>query len=160
MTFQNQFPLENNVSQPVEDTEIENGNYFKNTGATGVVLNNYRAAKQALQEAQEAERKAKENVLNHIKERMHTGTNRFKTDFYTLKVVNQPTYSIDTTNMQHLQQCMQWVQQCCGDEVASTLLNWKPSLNKKVYDSLPVQVQQVFNQFVVMKISQTFTLEE
>ena len=177
MTFTGAFPLEDvpmdkevkNKTKEVK-TDVQNeqsfksekkiDGHFENKTASGVVLNNYKVAKEELKAAQEKEKELKTIVLQHVGE-LHEGTNRFTTNFYALKITKTPTLSIVAPDMNYFGQCLQWIDQCVGAGVSAQLVTWKPSLNKKVYDELPEEIRKVFNQFVELKYnSPTFTLED
>ena len=179
MTFNGRFPLENvpmpngeqnvqpngkeiianKVKKSVSEKKVDG--YFKNADATGVILNGYTEAKKALENAKNEEKRWKDLVMNHIGERLHDGTNRYTTDFNCLKIVKQPTLSLEISDMTYFQQCLGWIAQCLGNETANNLISWKPSLDKRTYDSLPEEIKAVFNQFVTLKYnSPSITIEE
>ena len=173
MTFTGRFPLENvpmdnteEVNKKVDKevqpkTEKKIDGYYKNADATGVVLNGYSKAKEALDNAKKEEKHWKDLVMNHIGEKLHEGTNRYTTDFNCLKIVKQPVLSLEITDMNYFQQCLGWISQCLGQETAAALVTWKPSLDKRTYDALPEEIKSVFNQFVTLKYnSPSITIED
>ena len=132
----------------------------QSTRAKGVVLDNWRHAKNELSEAQAKEKEAKANVMAYIKTELQDGTNRFKTDHYTLKVAHAQKYTVAKDDLGALNGALQAIANICGADVAGQLLSWSPTLNKRVYDSLPQEAKTFLDPFITMTYTDTFSIEE
>ena len=128
--------------------------------AKGVVLDNWRHSKEKLAQAQSEEKQARSNVMEYIKSELKEGTNRFSTNHFTLKVAHAPKYTVAKDDLAALNAAMQTIAQICGNEVAGQLLSWLPSLNKKVYDTLPDNAKQIIGAFLTMTYADTFTVDK
>ena len=140
-------------------SEVAHDENFESTQATGVVLDNWRHAKDQLTKAQAEEKKAKAVVMNYIESSLKEGTNRFKTNKFTLKVAHAAKYSVAKDNLSGLNAAMQKIAESCGNEVASQLITWSPSLNKKAYESLPEYAKSLIDEFITLTYSDTLTIE-
>lgn len=141
-----------------DEIEVE-AEEVQSTRAKGVVLDNWRHAKNELSEAQLKEKEARSNVMAYIKEEIKDGTNRFKTNHYTLKVAHSQKYSVAKDDLQALNGALQAIANICGNEVAGQLLTWSPSLNKRVYDTLPAEAKAVIDPFLTLAYTDTFSIE-
>ena len=68
---------------------------FDSKTATGVVLDNFRHAKQNYDVAKKDLDEAKGNVIAHIGKEISVGTNRFATNHFTLKTSVSKKYDVD-----------------------------------------------------------------
>lgn len=144
-------------SKPAKNVKEE----FNSSGATGVVLDNWRRNKVAYDEAKARLDESKENVISHLQGKIDVGTNRFATNHFVLKTTMNVKYDVDSSDMNRLNILLNNIALKCGAEVASNLLKWKPSLNVKVYDSLPDDVKQELNSVITMSYSSpTLYIEE
>lgn len=141
---------------PTTSVEME----YASTQATGVVLDNWRNAKLALEEAKKIEKEAKDAVMAHIQSEIKDGVNRFKTNHYALKVNHSIKYSVNKTDLNSLNTALQSVANIEGADVAMALVQWSPTLSKKVYDSLSEQAKAFINPFLTSTYYDTFSIEE
>lgn len=133
---------------------------FESGTATGVVLDNFRHAKQNYDEAKKVLDEAKGVVLQHIGEQISVGTNRFATTHFTLKTTVSKKYDVDASDMQGLNQALTVIANMCSGDVAGSVLNWKPSLNSKVYENLPDEAKAQLDPFVTLSYgSPTLSVE-
>lgn len=146
--------LQVGFNDEVEAEEVQS------TRAKGVVLDNWRHAKNELSEAQLKEKEARSNVMAYIKEEIKDGTNCFKTNHYTLKVAHSQKYSVAKDDLQALNGALQAIANICGNETAGQLLSWSPSLNKRVYHTLPAEAKAVIDPFLTLIYTDTFSIEE
>lgn len=134
--------------------------HSESTTQKGVIFDNWRNAKNRLSQAQSEEKQARNNVMEWVKEEIKEGTNRFSTNHFTLKIAHAPKYKVDSSDLGALNSAMQAISQITGAEVASQLLSWSPTLNKKVYDNLPDNAKQIIGAFLTMTYSDTFSIED
>lgn len=134
---------------------------YESTSATGVVLDNYRQAKLAHDSTKAKLDECKTAVLSHIQEQISVGTNRFATNHFVLKTVLATKYQVDSADMNALNQALCMVAGMCGNEVAGSLLKWKPTLNVSAYEGLPPEAKKHLEPFITMSYSSpTLTLED
>lgn len=147
--------------QPTKGKEkIEPKASFDSITATGVVLDNFRHAKQNYDVAKKALDEAKGNVMAHIGEQISVGTNRFATNHFTLKTLVSKKYDVDASDMQGLNQALSVIANLCGADVASSLIKWKPSLDSKVYENLPDEAKAQLDKFITLSYgSPTLSIE-
>ena len=119
--------------------------------AFGVVLDNYARAKAQADEAKAQADEAKSAVLNWVQDQLQDGTNKFDTKFHSLKVVRSPTYSVTADDFQAMNATLQQIANMHGGEVASKLIQWKPSLDKRTYESLSNEAKALIDPFITMK---------
>lgn len=133
---------------------------FKNVTATGVVLNDWCFAKQKLDEAKQAEQKARQNVMQHLKTEINVGTSRFATERFTLKASMSEKYEVVFNDINELNGALGVLAMKSNAEIAKGIINWKPSLNKKLYDSLTDEQKAIINPFLKLSYSTpTFSIE-
>lgn len=137
-------------TQSPSKSKVEPKMAFPSQNSTGVVLDNWRQAKIAYDEAKSRLDESKTNVLQHLAEEIDVGTTRFATDFYVLKTTQSRKFEINASDMNLLNQALTVIAGLCGNEVAGSLLTWKPSLNTKVYDSLPNEAKSEIDKFITM----------
>lgn len=160
-----EFPIDNSIAQPdgeapfVKPDKRHNAS-FKSTSATGVVLDNWRAAKVKLDAAKKEESDARDLVVNHVSNDVNEGVNRFSTDKFVLKVTRSPRYKVDGSNREMLGQCLNAIYQMCGGNVANNLIKWQPTLDKRTYDELPQEAKDLINPFLTLTFTDTFGVEE
>ena len=134
---------------------------FDSKTATGVVLDNFRHAKQNYDVAKKDLDEAKGNVIAHIGTQISVGTNRFATNHFTLKTSVSKKYDVDASDMQGLNQALTVIAGLCGAEVASSLIKWKPSLDSKVYEQLSDEAKAQLDRFITLSYgSPTLSIEE
>lgn len=133
---------------------------FESVSATGVVLDNFRHAKEEYDTSKKRLDECKGLVIQHIGEQISVGTNRFATNHYVLKTSVSKKYEVDAKDKNNLNQALHQIAVIEGGEVAGSLLTWKPSLNTKVYDNLSPQAKEIINNFITMSYSSpTLTVE-
>lgn len=146
--------------QPTTKEKIAPKATFDSVTATGVVLDNFRHAKVNYDTAKKALDEAKGAVMSHIGEQISVGTNRFATNHFTLKATVSKKYDVDASDMQGLNQALTFIAGLCGGDVAGSVLKWKPSLDTKVYESLPDDAKAQLDRFITLSYgSPTFSVE-
>lgn len=151
----------NPVAEPTTKAKIQPKATFENQSATGVVLNNWKHAKAEYDQAKARLDECKGYVLQHIEELIDVGTTRISTGFFVLKTSKTAKYTVDNSDMQALNNSLTMIANLCGGDVAGSLLNWKPTLNVKVYEQLPPQAKAEIDKFVTMSYgSPTLAMEE
>ena len=134
---------------------------FDSITATGVVLDNFRHAKQNYDVAKKALDEAKGYVIAHIGEQISVGTNRFATNHFMLKTSVSKKYDVDASDMQGLNQALTVIAGLCGGDVASSLIKWKPSLNSNVYEKLSDDAKAQLDRFITLSYgSPTLSIED
>lgn len=134
---------------------------FDSKTATGVVLDNFRHAKQNYDVAKKHLDEAKGNVIAHIGTQISVGTNRFATNHFTLKTSVSKKYDVDASDMQGLNQALTVIAGLCGGDVAGSLIKWKPSLDSKVYEKLSDEAKAQLDRFITLSYgSPTLSIEE
>lgn len=134
---------------------------FDSTTATGVVLDNFRHAKEQFDIAKKALDEAKGNVITHIGEQMSVGTNRFATNHFTLKTSISKKYEVDGSDPQELNKALNAIAFLYGADVASSVIKWKPSLDVKVYEKLSDDAKAQLDRFITLSYSSaTLSIEE
>lgn len=134
---------------------------FDSKTATGVVLDNFRHAKQNYDVAKKDLDEAKGNVIAHIGTQISVGTNRFATNHFTLKTSVSKKYDVDASDMQGLNQALTVIAGLCGGDVAGSLIKWKPSLDSKVYEKLSDEAKAQLDRFITLSYSSpTLSIEE
>lgn len=134
---------------------------FDSKTATGVVLDNFRHAKQNYDVAKKDLDEAKGNVIAHIGTQISVGTNRFATNHFTLKTSVSKKYDVDASDMQGLNQALTVIAGLCGGDVAGSLIKWKPSLDSKVYEKLSDEAKAQLDRFITLSYgSPTLFIEE
>lgn len=129
--------------------------------ATGVILDNWRHAKEDYDKAKARLDECKGYVIEHIGSQINVGTTRFQTNFFTLKTSVSKQYKVNAEDMNALNQALNVIANICGGEVAGSLLSWKPTLNTRVYDSLPHNAKQEIDKFISLSYGQpTFSIEK
>ena len=133
---------------------------FESVSATGVVLDNFRHAKEEYDTAKKRLDECKSSVIQHIGEQINVGTTRFATNHYVLKTSVSTKYEVDAKDMNNLNRALNQIAMIDGGEVTGSLLMWKPSLNTKVYDKLSPQAKEIIDNFITMSYSNpTLTVE-
>lgn len=153
------------VDSPQETVErkakVEVKATFENQTATGVVLNNWLHAKQKQAEIKKQVDESQALVLQHIGEQISVGTNRFATGFFVLKATKSEKYEVNGADVNALNNALSQLAQSAGFEVARDIIQWKPSLNKKLYDKLSDEQKAILNPFLALSYSSpTLTIEE
>ena len=69
-------------------------------------------------------------------------------------------YSVAKDDLQALNGAMATIANICGNETAGQLLTWSPSLNKRVYDTLPAEAKAVIDPFLTLTYTDTFSIED
>ena len=134
---------------------------FDNQTSTGVVLNNWKHAKEKYDEAKAVLDEAKKSVISHIGENISAGTNRFATGFYVLKAVKAEKIDVEVNDVNALNQTLAQLVCTAGMDVAREIIQWKPSLNKKLYDNLRPEERALLAPFLKLSYgSPTLTIEK
>lgn len=148
-------------TQSHSKSKVEPKMAFPSKNSTGVVLDNWRHAKIAYDEAKARLDDSRGSVLEYLAGQIDVGTTRFATDFFVLKTSQSRKFEVNGSDMNLLNQALTVIAGLCGNEVAGGLLTWKPSLNTKIYDSLPDEAKAEIDKFITMSYtSPTLSIEE
>lgn len=156
-----------NTTKPTDEdvlpvkSKVEPKLQFRSETATGVILDNWRRAKVAYDEAKARLDESKSNVIQHIGQHIDVGTTRFATNHFVLKTTQSTKYDVDGSDINAINQALNIIAGICGGEVAGSLLKWKPSLNTKVYEKLPPDAKAEIDRFITMSYgSPTLSIED
>lgn len=166
--LENNVPMPTNLEQPPQapaQTEhkpkAEVKATFDSTTACGVVLDNWRNAKVTYDQAKNALSEAKNSVLQYVGDQVDIGTSRFATNHFILKTTKTEKIEVNAPDLNRLNVALTEIATMCGADVASQVISWKPTLNKKVFDSMPLQAQEKLNEFLTLSYSTpTLSIEE
>lgn len=124
---------------------------FRQTNIEEKIVHQWLEAKKMLQQAQYVEKECRHKVLENIGE-LQIGSNNFDNGFCKLNITQSEKFDV-VNNHELINKILNQIALNDGLEIAQNLIQWKPSLSKKVYDKLSPLSRQLMAEILTVSLS-------